>query len=105
MGDLIISRKAVLDRFKGICDVCGENKKYNGVMCGTCYLDDAIDFVEDMPTVTNDTRHKKGKWLIDEERGADGIYMVCSNCDEVIYITGDFKFCPNCGADMRESHD
>lgn len=43
----------------------------------------------------------KAKWLIDEERGADGIYMVCSNCDEVIYITGDFKYCPNCGAKME----
>ena len=41
------------------------------------------------------------KWLVDEERGADGIYMVCSNCDEVIYITGDFKYCPNCGAKME----
>lgn len=43
---------------------------------------------------------RKGKWLLDEERGATGIYAICSACDELIYITGDFKFCPNCGARM-----
>lgn len=44
---------------------------------------------------------KTGHWYYDEERGATGIYAICSNCDEEIYQTGDFKFCPNCGAKME----
>ena len=60
-----------------------------------------------MPKLTINKNHdfiieRKGKWLFDEERGATGIYAICSCCNESIYQTGDFNFCPNCGADMRE---
>ena len=48
MSDLI-SRQAVLDKFKSLCDVCGEGEKYDGVMCRCCSLDDGICIVEDMP--------------------------------------------------------
>lgn len=44
---------------------------------------------------------KTGRWYYDEERGATGIYAICSNCEENIYQTGDFKYCPNCGAKME----
>ena len=40
---------------------------------------------------------KAGHWI-----DINGIYAKCSNCNEEIYITGDFNYCPNCGADMRE---
>lgn len=40
---------------------------------------------------------KKGHWI-----DINGIYAECSNCNEEIYITGDFKYCPNCGAKMEE---
>ena len=49
MSDLI-SRQAVLDKFKSLCDVCGDGEKYNGVMCRCCSLDDGICIVEDMPS-------------------------------------------------------
>lgn len=39
---------------------------------------------------------KTGHWI-----DINGIYAECSNCNEEIYITGDFKYCPNCGANMR----
>jgi hypothetical protein len=48
MSDLI-SRQAVLDKFKALCDACGEGEKYNGVMCRCCALDDGICIVEDAP--------------------------------------------------------
>ena len=46
-----ISRQAALGAFKKICDFCGEDKKYNGVICGSCYLEDAIEIVEELPSV------------------------------------------------------
>ena len=39
---------------------------------------------------------KTGHWI-----DINGIYAECSNCNEEIYITGDFKYCPNCGARME----
>ncbi|MBP5782053.1 MAG: hypothetical protein J6W04_00785 [Bacteroidales bacterium] len=47
MSDLI-SKQAVLDRFQKICDLCGEYKKYHGVMCRACSLDDGISIVDEM---------------------------------------------------------
>lgn len=47
MSDLI-SKQAVLDRFQKICKMCGEDKKYNGAMCRSCYFEDAIDIVDEM---------------------------------------------------------
>ena len=46
----IISRQAVLDKFKSLCDGCGDGEKYKGVMCRCCRLDDGICIVEDMPS-------------------------------------------------------
>ena len=45
--------------------------------------------------------HQKGKWVYDEERGARGIYAICTACNEMIYQTGGFNYCPNCGARME----
>ena len=45
---------------------------------------------------------KKGRWVYDEERGATGIYAICTACNEMIYQTGEFNYCPNCGARMEE---
>lgn len=41
---------------------------------------------------------KTGHWI-----DINGIYAKCSNCNEEIYITGDYKYCPNCGAKMEET--
>ncbi len=46
---------------------------------------------------------RTGKWVYDEERGARGIYAICTACNEMIYQTGGFNYCPNCGARMEES--
>jgi len=60
MSDLI-DRQAILDKFKALCDACGEGEKYNWVMCRACALDDAIAFVEDIPSA--EPERKKGKWI------------------------------------------
>lgn len=44
---------------------------------------------------------RTGKWVYDEERGARGIYAICTACNEMIYQTGGFNYCPNCGARME----
>ena len=50
-------------------------------------------------------QRKKGMWLYDEERCATGIYAICSACNESIYQTGNFRYCPNCGARMEETNE
>lgn len=49
--DDLISRQTVLESFRKICNICGKDKKYDGVMCRACYLGDAIDIVEELPSV------------------------------------------------------
>lgn len=46
---------------------------------------------------------KEGKWIADNPK--DGGFWVCSNCgfpSEAFAADMLYKFCPNCGADMRE---
>lgn len=70
------------------------------------YVSDALD----ERTLCYDIEHlpsaqKKGHWIEDEdgdgrhcsECGSDYCYLI-SRCEE-------YNFCPNCGADMRESSD
>ena len=60
---------------------------------------------KDIPTV----ERKTGKWIDDETYGDYHPHHAwhCSECEEsVIEIdTPWFKFCPNCGADMREGQE
>ena len=67
----------------------------------------ARKLIEDAPTA--EPERKKGRWIDD---GTYGDYHPhhawhCSECEEsVIEIdTPWFKFCPNCGADMRGEKD
>ena len=45
-------------------------------------------------------KQKTGHWIDD-----NGIYAWCSYCKEHIYQTGEFKYCPNCGARMVEPQE
>lgn len=59
------------------------------------------DMIENAPTI--EPERKKGKW-IKEDRGHVEYTGVCSECGFawIWYDTREyFKFCPNCGADMR----
>ena len=103
MSDLI-SRQAVLDKFKSLCDACGEGDKYNGVMCRTCALDDGICIVEDMPSA--EPEQKKGHWT--------GDCCSCCGVSKYNYIKmvddecgpfGTWNFCPHCGARLEWNHE
>ena len=47
MTDLI-RREDVAKTIQHICDLCGEQKKYDGIMCGSCYLDSFV--LDDIPS-------------------------------------------------------
>jgi len=55
MSDLI-RREDVDKAIRNICDLCGEDKKNNGVMCGACNLDSFIREYEDLPSVELERR-------------------------------------------------
>ena len=48
--------------------------------------------------------HKRGKWVNNGDE--DRPYIKCSMCGQrkpILLGSFNFNFCPNCGADMRES--
>lgn len=53
MSDLI-RREDVANTIQRICDICGEQKKYNGVMCGSCYLDTFV--LDEIPSAEQEQR-------------------------------------------------
>ena len=65
--------------------------------------------VEQLPSAQ--PQRIKGRWLKKESVGRwDDTLWECSECgclhrDNVFCISGDFNFCPNCGADMRGEQD
>lgn len=65
-------------------------------------LGDLVDVFAEVPTA-DAVEVKHGKWVYNEN------YCIsCSNCKKhfafrsEIWFKSDNKFCPNCGADMRE---
>lgn len=98
MADLI-DRQKVLDAFKQICDRCGKHEQYNGVMCGACYLDDAISIVDDIPPVV-DTDLSGSSFRLYRaayDRGKQDAMAKIVHCKECKYATmtmdGECKYC------------
>ena len=102
MSDLI-SREAALSAIKSYCDGCDN---YNGVRCGSCYIDSAIIAVDAVPAVDAEpVRH--GKWIpVQGMRPPEyRNKKCCSVCGG--FAMHDFMgrerlsfFCPRCGAKM-----
>lgn len=93
MGDLI--RREDIDKaIQSICDLCGEDKKNNGVMCGACNLDSFIREYEDLPSA--EPERKKGKL-----KTVGFLTCQCTECGAQFHELEYTNFCPNCGADMR----
>lgn len=74
--------------------------------CRACGIGDVLDDAEDFPAA--DVRPVvRGKWKpIDLTYGRN--YYFCSACEETVDIPTAmgipmFRYCPNCGADMRVS--
>ena len=74
MSDLI-RREDVDKAIQNICDLCGEDKKNNGVMCGACNLDSFIREYEDVPSA-----EPERKWIpVTEALPKDGsLVIACS---------------------------
>lgn len=52
----------------------------------------------------------RGKWerYYSSPRSFAKFYMVCSACEGIVpdcYWDNNFKYCPNCGAEMEETKD
>lgn len=91
------------------CDKCETKWKE----CQYDYIYSKMDFctwIDDAPTI--EPEQKKGEWLMDGEKCGELMWR-CSECgvSEAVptatsFISGiaypQWKFCPNCGADMRE---
>ena len=93
--DDCISRKATIDaiykKYIGGKDAI-ENASINDLYA--CGLEEAVDTVWDMPSVT--PKAKTGQWI---DVGIEGLVFECSICG--IKKTIESHFCPNCGAKME----
>jgi len=110
-----------------MCDEIG-NEAYKKIMCH-CEeqepCEDAISrqavlrLVEQYPSIIGnrcvglmaDIKHlppvtpsrPKGKWINNNNDDAGEGYFICSKCKSDVWDVTDY--CPNCGADMRESEE
>ena len=92
-----ISRQAAIDALR----TCYETKTIS-TNNGDEYINygDAVAEIEQLPSAQSE--RKKGRWLPDNRPG--GGFWVCSCCkfpSEAFAADVLYKFCPNCGADMR----
>lgn len=93
----LIDVDALMERL-GIAYDCRECDQDKSPYC--TWKPDAVDvcqIIADAPTIEE---RKKGKW-IDKSGGIECAWNYCSVCGEQAIDLYDF--CPNCGADMRES--
>lgn len=65
MSDLI-RREDVDKAIRSICDLCGEDKKNYGVMCGACNLDSFIRELDDIPSAEPERKSVKDARCIEQ---------------------------------------
>lgn len=99
MADLI-DRDALISTLKDIIADYKEEKSFSTDFAATIVYDILKNCVKAAPTVDAvPVRH--GKWMQSDKHGYATIE--CSECGAVFdQQMIPFKFCPNCGADMRE---
>lgn len=101
----LIDANALVKTIKG--DRCKGCNNYGCVMCRVCTWMDAMDYIEDAPTVDAQPV-KRGKW---ECVNDDENVWMCTSCgNEISLEVGnpaefEWLFCPKCGADMRGDTD
>lgn len=104
-----MERERIIEALK-ICD-----SNYDGVVCkkcpikdedyngswydkdGSCYqhlMREAAELLSEQPEI------KKGHWIAPKYYPTQFTYT-CSKCGYKQSFSGKFKFCPNCGADMK----
>ena len=95
----LISRQAAIDAAEKIIerDTSGNNAVVNAMIAWS-------EYIRALPPAQHE--RKRGKWLADNRPG--GGFWVCSCCkfpSEAFAADVLYKFCPNCGADMRGEQD
>ena len=111
MSDLI-SRQAILEKFKRLCDACGEGEKHNGILCRSCYLDEGFLIVDSEPTAKVPDPTEMPKTFIVPittarakycEFISDGKIVAsawkCVNCGT--YVKQGQKYCHECGMKLE----
>ena len=101
-GDLI-SKEQANAKLKAICERMNfeYNDKYGEGTSGYAF----VHAFDDIPSADN-----KGEWIhVIDSYYEDGTqkesHWECSKCGSGRSGWGEFKFCPDCGADMREPKD
>ena len=88
---------------------CKDCDSYNGAMCRACQWMDAMDYIEDAPTVDAQPV-KHGRWIeVRRHMDADGCIVTDYKCSECGFMLRDTNpddrdsefYCYHCGADMR----
>lgn len=59
----------------------------------------AVKLLDDLPSAQPEQKH--GWWI--ETESDEPCFYRCSECKRM--VDEDFRFCPNCGADMRGEQD
>lgn len=103
-----IEREILLNTLDEVCRVaCPYSERRDiaqYVKCGACPLGSAFDFVDDIPAA--DVRPVvHGKWL---DRSSGWTFnSECNKCGFIVHeqFIKTYKYCPNCGADMRGKKD
>lgn len=108
METRLIDANALLKKAYEMCTACENSSMIPH--CTKCDFPVLYDLVKSAPTV-DAVPVKRGNW--DREDGEYGGYVLCSECglnlDVSDYEKQEWReilrFCPSCGADMREVTD
>lgn len=119
MADEYISRKQLLQELTELKQTAEalNNFMWRGIMTSHSYpmptYDDAVDIVSDIPAA-DVVERKRGEWLNDHKPCALYQCSVCkdymamagyANCIPIDQIYRVAKYCPNCGAEMRQKRE
>ena len=107
MKNDMISREAAIDAIVNSVSEIGLHDNSEVARYGATFRQhEIIDIIEGLPSTQPE--RKKGWWLTSDDMYETGICSVCGHDSQepVSYTITMYKYCPNCGADMRgEEHD
>ncbi len=91
----IIYRQDAIDAIKNI-------KAITGTFDDEILLIDKVQAQTELMMLPSAEPRKKGKWILHSYMPHNNY---CSNCEKDSPYNRRWKFCPNCGADMRGEQD
>lgn len=92
MKDDVISRRAAIDALNKM-------KIYRPLDSDRYVISDCLNKIVNLPSVQPE--RKRGRWEYVDYGGVGNWH--CTACRAICICNGDYDFCPNCGADMRET--